>query len=143
MGSTDKLKMDEASTENPKVGKECTKVTFASESGWAGVVWQHPAGDWGDAPGGFDLTGASRLTFWARGNVGGEKVTIGIGNIAKPKIYHDTFTDKKELTLTKEWQQFELDLTGKDLTRIKSALYFTTASEGQPLAFFLDEITIK
>lgn len=143
MGSTDKLKMDEASTENPKIGKECTKVTFAGESGWAGVVWQHPAGDWGDAPGGFDLTGASKLTFWARGKSGGEKVTLGIGNISKPKIYHDTFTDKKELTLTREWQQFEIDLSGKDLTRIKSALYFTTASEGQGLTFFLDEITIE
>lgn len=143
MGNTEKLKMDEDSTENPKVGKECTKVTFASDSGWAGVVWQHPAGDWGDAPGGFDLTGATKLTFWARGNEGGEKVTLGIGNIAPPKVYHDTFTGKKELTLTTEWQQFEIDLTEKNLTRIKSALYFTTSANGKPLAFYLDEITIK
>ena len=143
MGNTEKLKMDEASTENPKTGKTCTKVTFASESGWAGVVWQHPAGDWGDAPGGFNLTGATKLTFWARGNTGGEKVTIGIGNIGKDKIYHDTFSGKKELTLTKDWQQFEIDLTGQDLTRIKSPLYFTTASAGKPATFYFDEITIQ
>jgi hypothetical protein len=143
MGNTEKLKMDEASTDNPKIGKECTKVTFASDSGWAGVVWQHPAGDWGDAPGGFDLTGAKKFTFWARGKAGGEKVTIGIGNIGSDKIYHDTFTDKKELALTTAWQQFEIDLTGQNLTRIKSALYFTTSADGKPLAFYLDEITIK
>jgi len=70
MGNTDKLKIDEASTENPKVGNECTKVPFSAESGWAGIVWQHPAGDWGDAPGGFDLTGATTLNFWIRGKLG-------------------------------------------------------------------------
>ncbi|MDA8968733.1 hypothetical protein N9F48_01575 [Akkermansiaceae bacterium] len=143
MGNTEKLKMDEAWTENPKVGKECTKVSFQSDSGWAGVVWQHPSGDWGDAPGGFDLTGATKLSFWARGNAGGEKVTIGIGNIGNDKVYHDTFADKKELTLGTEWQEFEIDLTGKNLTRIKSALYFTTSSTGQPQTFFLDGVTIQ
>ncbi|MDA7675154.1 hypothetical protein N8583_02135 [Akkermansiaceae bacterium] len=107
------------------------------------VVWQHPSGDWGDAPGGFDLTGATKLSFWARGNAGGEKVTIGIGNIGNDKVYHDTFADKKELTLGTEWQEFEIDLTGKNLTRIKSALYFTTSSTGQPQTFFLDGVTIQ
>ena len=143
MGNTAKLKMDEASTENPKVGKECTKISFQSESGWAGVVWQHPAGDWGDTPGGFDLTGASKLSFWARGAEGGEKVSIGIGNIGNDKRYHDTFSGKRDLTLTSEWQQFEIDLTGKNLTRIKSALYFTTSSDGKPKTFFLDGVIIQ
>jgi len=143
MGATDKLKLDEASTDNPKIGKECTKVTFASESGWAGIVWQHPAGDWGDAPGGFDLTGATTLSFWARGNTGGEKITLGIGNIGKEKIYHDTFSGKKDLTLTTDWQEFKIDLSGQDLTRIKSALYFTTSSTGKASTFYLDEIIIK
>jgi hypothetical protein len=27
------------------------------------VAWQHPADDWGDRRGGFDLTGAKRLVF--------------------------------------------------------------------------------
>ncbi len=143
MGHSTKLKIDEACTENPKIGNECTKITFASDSGWAGIVWQHPAGDWGDAPGGFDLSGASKLSFWARGTEGGEKVTIGIGNITPPKRYHDTFSAKKDLTLTKDWQQFQIDLRGKNLTRIKSALYFTTLSSGQSSSFFLDEITIQ
>ncbi len=143
MGDSTKLKLDEASTENPKIGKECTKVSFNGNSGWAGVVWQHPEGDWGDAPGGFDLTGAKKLSFWARGNAGGEKVTIGIGLINHEKVYHDTFSRKLELTLTDQWQNFEIDLTGKNLTRIKSALYFTTSADGKPLSFYLDDIIIE
>jgi hypothetical protein len=94
-------------------------------------------------PGGFDLTGATKLSFWARGAEGGEKVSIGIGNIGNDKRYHDTFSGKKDLTLTSEWQQFEIDLTGKNLTRIKSALYFTTSSDGKPQTFFLDGVIIQ
>jgi len=143
MGETAKLKMDEASTENPKVGKECTKVNFESKAGWAGVVWQHPGGDWGDAPGGFDLTGAKSFSFWARGKSGGEKVTVGIGLIKEDKKYHDSVSEKLDLTLTSEWQQFKIDLKEKDLSRVKTGLYFTTAADGAPVTFFLDEITIE
>lgn len=143
MGNTQKLKMDEASTDSPKVGKVCTKVSFDSTSGWAGVVWQHPAGDWGDAPGGFDLTGAREIGFWVRGGKGGEKVTLGIGNIGNDKVYHDTHFDNKELTLTTGWQHFKIELGGKNLTRIKSALFFSTAADGEPVTFYLDDVAIK
>jgi len=143
MGHTEKLRIDEASTDDPKVGEECTKVSFASESGWAGIVWQHPAGDWGDLPGGFDLTGASKLSFWIRGSTGGEKVTVGIGNIETKKPYYDTFSSSLDLTLTQDWQQFSIELAEKDLTRIKSALFLSTSSTGEPPSFFLDGVTIK
>ena len=143
MGETTKLKMDEASTDNPKVGGQCTKVSFNGTEGWAGVVWQHPAGDWGDAPGGFNLSGAKSLSFWARGKSGGEKVTVGIGLIKNDKKYHDSASEKLDLTLTGKWQHFKIDLAGKDLSRIKTGLYFTTASEGAPLSFYLDDITIE
>ncbi|MCH1509518.1 MAG: hypothetical protein L7T84_09960, partial [Akkermansiaceae bacterium] len=143
MGDTAKLKLDEAYTDNPKIGSECAKVNFNADAGWAGVVWQHPAGDWGDAPGGFNLTGAKKLSLWARGKSGGEKVTVGIGLINKEKPYHDTVSQKLDLTLTKQWQNFTIDLSGKDLTRIKTALYFTTNANGAPVEFHLDDITIE
>ena len=58
----------------PHSGKTCIRVDYQAGDGWGGVVWQSPANDWGDAPGGFDLTGAKALTFWARGAKGGEAV---------------------------------------------------------------------
>ena len=143
MGDTAKLKLDEASIDNPKVGSECAKVNFNADAGWAGVVWQHPAGDWGDAPGGFNLTGAKKLSLWARGKSGGEKVTVGIGLINEEKPYHDTISQKLDLTLTKQWQNFAIDLSGKDLNRVKTALYFTTSANGAPVEFYLDDITIE
>ena len=71
MGSTDSLKLDDTCEDQPHSGEHCTRVTFDRNDDWGGVVWQHPADDWGDKPGGFDLTGAKELTFWARGSSGG------------------------------------------------------------------------
>ena len=112
-------------------------------SGWAGVVWQHPSGDWGDAPGGIDATGAEVLSFWAKGKEGGEKLTVGIGVIGADKPYHDTVKESLDLTLTSEWVQHEIVLKGKDLSRVKSGLFFSTASNGKPYTFYLDEVVIK
>ena len=143
MGDTEKLTLEELSTENPKVGEHCIKLDFTADSGWAGVVWQHPSGDWGDAPGGIDATGAEVLSFWAKGKEGGEKLTVGIGVIGADKPYHDTVKESLDLTLTSEWVQHEIVLKGKDLSRIKSGLFFSTASNGKPYTFYLDEVVIK
>jgi hypothetical protein len=45
------------------------------EKGWAGLYWQHPDNNWGDEPG-VDLTGAKRISFYARGERGGEIVEV-------------------------------------------------------------------
>ena len=46
------------------------KVKYKAPGNWTGIAWQNPANDWGDLPGGYDLTGAKKLTFWARGEFG-------------------------------------------------------------------------
>ncbi len=66
MGSTDSLKVVLDSQENPQKGAHCIKVTYDRADEWAGVVWQNPENDWGDKAGGFDLSGATKMTFWAR-----------------------------------------------------------------------------
>ena len=75
---------------HPHSGKTCLKVGYTAADNWGGVVWQSPANDWGDQPGGLDLTGAKTLTFWARGAQGGEVVTFLFGLIGKDKTYPDT-----------------------------------------------------
>ena len=64
--------------------------TYTTNDNWGGVLWQSPANDWGDQPGGLNLTGAAALEFWVRGAAGGEKVNFVVGAIGKDKPYHDT-----------------------------------------------------
>src|SRR5258708_5639960 len=79
MGDYGDLKLDDSSTTDPADGKTCIKITYngkaAQGANWAGIFWQHPANNWGEKPGGFDLSSFKRLTFSSRGEQSGEKVT--------------------------------------------------------------------
>jgi len=61
MGNQAAIKMDVNCTEKPHSGTTCLKVRYTAPGDWGGVVWQDPANDWGDKPGGWDLTGANWL----------------------------------------------------------------------------------
>ena len=141
MGNTSAIKMDDASADALHAGKTCLKVSYSAADNWGGVVWQDSANDWGDHPGGWDLAGATRLTFRARGASGGEVVAFQFGLIGKDKTYSDSAGGRLEgVTLTKAWKSYTLDLKGKDLSRIKTGFCWTLAATGKPVTFYLDDI---
>ena len=143
MGSAQSLKLDHSCEEQPHSGSHCTRVTYERNDDWGGIVWQHPANDWGSLSGGFDLTGAKELSFWARGRKGGERVKFGLGIIGKDKPFHDSFKAEREYLLKEKWTQYSIDLEGEDLRRIKSGFFFTLAGQGAPIEFFLDRVEYK
>ena len=140
MGQAASVTMDEASAESPHAGATCLKITYAEAGNWAGVVWQSPANDWGDVDGGFDLTDAATLSFWVRGAAGGETVKFGYGLLGRDKKFYDTDKDEVEVTLSQKWKQVTLQLTGKQLSRVKTGFYWTLAGQGKPVTFYLDDI---
>ncbi len=141
MGDATAIQLDPACTEKPHSGKTCLRCDFTATKGWGGVVWQNPEQDWGDRAGGFDLSGAQRLAFWARGEKGGEIVTFQFGIIPREKKFFDTAKGQLEkVALTPDWKEYVIDVRGKDLTRIKTGFVWTLASGGQPVTFYLDDI---
>ena len=145
MGDTSGIMMDPKCTDNPKNGKTCLKVDYnKGTAGWAGVAWQNPANDWGDQPGGHDLTGATKLTFWVRGAKGGEKVSCGVGLIGADKKYPDSAkAEAKNQVLTTEWKQITIDLKDKDLKSVKTGFYWTLGAQGDTVTFYLDDIQFE
>lgn len=141
MGNQKGLKVDEKSTVQPHSGATCIRVEYREPSNWAGVVWQHPANDWGDRPGGWNLRNAKRLSFWARGAQGGEVVKFELGLYGRDKPFFDTArAGTGPVTLSAEWTRYTLELAGQDLTRIKSGFVFSLEAKGKPVEFFLDDI---
>jgi hypothetical protein len=111
MGNQGALKLDEACTDRPKAGKTCLRITYAAPDQWAGIVWQDPPNDWGDLPGGHDLRGARRLSFWARGGVGGEVISVELGIYGPDKKFPDSGRGKlADVRLSRDWQRFSMDL---------------------------------
>ena len=146
MGDYNAIKMDDNSKDNPYSGTTCIKFTYSGKyrqgAGWAGVYWQNPANNWGYTKGGFDLTGATKLTFWARGKEGGEVIdTFKMGGISGE--YPDSGSvDIGPITLTKEWKQYTMDLEGLDLSYISGGFCWTTSmlSNSENITFYLDDI---
>ncbi len=139
MGETSAIEMDAESKDSPHSGATCLKVAYTKSEGWGGVVWQHPANDWGSEPGGFDVSGASKLTFWARGADGGEIIKFGFGVIGADKPYADTAKKELKVTLTKAWTEYTIDVSGLNLSRVKTGFMWVIGGAGKPVNFFIDD----
>ncbi|MBW6513206.1 MAG: hypothetical protein K0B87_00400 [Candidatus Syntrophosphaera sp.] len=144
MGDYQALSMDAGSRVSPHSGDNCLEFRYAQSSSWAGVVWQDPPNDWGELPGGYDLTGAKQLTFWARGAFGGEIVNFGVGLLGPEKKFSDTLAAKLEaVKLTQDWKQYRISLKGKDLSRIKTPFYWSASGQKHSLTLYLDDIRFE
>ncbi len=150
MGDYGDLKVNDQYGVNPHSGTTCIQWKYSAKgangAGWAGVYWQNPANNWGAKKGGFDLTGATKLVFWARGEKGGEIIAeVGVGGITGK--YADT--DKVStgpIKLTTEWKQYEIDISKADLSYISGGFFWTAKAEDEPaggITFYLDDIRFE
>jgi hypothetical protein len=113
-----------------------------------------PVADFGMHDAGHDLTGATRLTWWARGEQGGETVEFGTAGLgySEEGIPEAPYPDSSPriampVLLTAEWQQFSLDLDGLDLSRIACGFEWVAAGWANPgaeeVVFFVDEVRFE
>jgi exo-beta-1,3-glucanase (GH17 family) len=149
MGDHIAVRMTEDWTGDPHDGKTCIRVTYggpvAGGVGWAGVYWQDPVDNWGTVPGpvGYDLRHATQLTFWVRGETGGERVQFLVGGIDGE--YGDSLNPAVKtpvLRLSTNWRQVTIDLTGVDLTHIIGGFGWVATGQDNPggATFYLDDI---
>ena len=148
MGDSD-LTMSGAYTPTPHGNGPCLRVTYKASGpkGWAGIYWQDPPNNWGDVPGraGYDLRGATRLTFWGKGEGGGERVhEFRVGGIVGRYPDSDVAT-LSNIRLTREWKQYTIDLSKKDLRHIIAGfgLFVNKAENSGGATIYLDDILFE
>ncbi|HAJ57092.1 MAG TPA: hypothetical protein DCL35_04910 [Candidatus Omnitrophica bacterium] len=146
MGDYSDIKIDNGSLESPYFGKTCVKIRYDNKASngarWAGVYWLNPANNWGALDGGFDLSRATRVTFWARGEKGGERIEeFKIGGIMNEYSDSDS-AGIGPVVLEREWKQYTIDLKGKDMSYILGGFAWATNLDVNPdgAVFYLDEI---
>lgn len=149
MGDYGDLKLNDNFTKDCVEGKSCIEIRYSAESkqgaNWSGMYWQHPANNWGNKPGGYDLTGYKRLTFWAKGAKGNEYISeFKIGGIT------GTFNDSDSVaigpvTLTKAWQKYTIDLKDRDLSKIIGGFCWAASKDDNfdGWTIYLDEIRFE
>lgn len=149
MGDYNDLRFFDVSTEQPHSGTTCLKITYLATGGrglnWAGMYWQEPLNNWGYAPGGYDLTGMKRLTFWARGLEGGEKIGVfAVGGI--DGTYPDSaYAAIRAVTLAKTWTLYTISLEHMNLQKISGGFAWAANrfDNAGPLTFYLDDIRFE
>ena len=142
------IKMDDAWTQECEEGKTCVKVIYdvacsAKSRRWAGVYWLNPADNWGDRKGGYNLTGAQKLVFWAKGEKGDEQVEFKTGGIGVNREFPDSDTAAiGPVILSKNWREYAIDLRDKDLSAISGGFAWVASvdANAESCVFYLDDI---
>src|SRR6185369_75287 len=101
-----------------------TRIDYKKGSkGWAGIYWQHPDGNWGDRIG-FSLVGAKQISFYAKGERGGEVVEFISGGISREgKPYQDGFRKSTgAVVLNSTWTKYVIDLSDLKDAQLSSVL---------------------
>lgn len=150
MGDIEDIEFDDAYDVNPHAGRTCIRIVYTAKSsrgkGWAGIYWQYPEHNWGTKPEGYDLTGAQRLVFWARAEQDGAKAEFKVGGITGQ--YPDSIRLPRStgvLTLTREWQRYEIKVADLDLTHVIGGFVWVTNRQSNPRGstIYLDEIRFE
>jgi hypothetical protein len=163
MGCTDKIDINPAYSIEPHSIPVCFKIEFLTScsKGFAGVYWTNTADDtganWGQYPG-IDLSRRrfTRLSFWAKGQNGGEIIEFGSGGINNTLNdpnkfrYKDNYNKKypeegKNVVLTNGWHQYSISLVGEDLSSVIGGFYWSVNWRANPtgVTFYLDDIKFE
>jgi hypothetical protein len=134
----------------------CYRITYrpqapttAGNPAWAGVYWLAPQDNWGQKPGRKIQPGATAVTFYAAGAVGGEAVAFRAGGVQNAMFaYQDTFRVEQSFTLTTTMTPYTLDLTGQTYDAVIGGFAWivvtfdaaTWAPGAAPIVFYLDDI---
>lgn len=146
-------------------GATAIRCEFKPASAFGGFYFQNgtlagtgaPQPNFGTTPNaGVDLTGATALTFWARGALGNEKIDFFVGGIGydpatqvQTAPYPDSAPRTPALgslfTLSPGWQKFTIDLTGRPMNYVLAGFGWVADNTHNPAGavFFLDDIQFE
>jgi len=149
MGDHGDLKYNGTSSDNPHSGNTCIKINYCAcayqGARWAGIYWQNPTNNWGNIDGGYNLSNATKLTFWARGAKGGERIEeFKVGGISGEYSDSDS-SGIGPIVLNKEWTQYTIDLKGRDMSYIIGGFCWVANIDMNPeeFDFYLDDIRFE
>ncbi len=152
MGDIGDLRVNENWKERPHTGVSCVKIIYSAKGsanlGWAGLYWFKDH-DKAAKEVAYNLKGAKKLKFWARGENGGENIDVfKVGGIKgqDPNSIPDSLSAQLgPVILTKDWMEYEIDLAKKDLAYVTGGFCWKAKAKDNKngCAFYLDDIRFE
>jgi hypothetical protein len=145
-GDLDVISTDEKWSTDFHSEPTCLKFVYSPNDqqgeGWAGRLWVDAS--YPKYSSGVSLADVEKLTFWARGDKGGERVEFRVGGaaISDPQPSFTTHV----VTLSEKWQSFTIDFTDRsNLDYVFCGFSWLTTQELNPngCTFYLDYIQFE
>ena len=143
MGNHKAISVDLKSTEEVYSGTSALKLSYKDSDNWYGLGLVTPADDWGDIEGGYDLSGATKFSFWAKASENKLTATIGFGLIKNDKAFPDSVIERKDIKLTTKWKKYTLKLDHQDMSCIRSGLVIFSSANGLPHQIYIDDVVFE
>lgn len=143
MGNYEAIEVDVQHTEEVYAGEAAIRISYQDKSGWYGLGFVDPPNDWGEILGGYNLSGAKTLRFWAKASYDNLPIKIGLGLLEDDRTFHDTDKKMVEIVLTREWQPYTIKVKRLDLSCIRSGLVLFASGEGLRYQIYLDEVRFE
>ncbi len=139
-------------------GASCERFTYRRGGVWGGIFWWPPACGASGTPAAWDnvrsgncginvldtggFSAVNRLTFWARGESGGEVIEFKIG---ASDVFPKPGRSSGRKSLTSDWQQYEIPLNNIDMTRAVGLFVWVARDIDNPqgAVFYLDDIQFE
>jgi exo-beta-1,3-glucanase (GH17 family) len=158
MGDIAAISFDDCSQQEHDWADRTVKVQYLpspeDERGWAGIYWLYPENNWGVARGHNlqELGEYAQLRFSAKSDQTGAQVRFFVGG-----VYSDTYRyldsipeplqaleadSKGFVSLSTEWQEYHIDLTGADLSNVIGGFGWAAERNRTPngVTFYIDNI---
>jgi hypothetical protein len=143
MGDMKFMKVDTENKDRVHSGMSCLKISYDNTGGWFGLGLVDPPDDWGDKPGGYNVTGATKYSFWAKASSENVTGTFGYGLVDKGKPYYDTDKKSIKINLTTEWKKYEINISKEDLRCIRSGFVLYSGGNGEAFSIWIDDIVFE
>jgi exo-beta-1,3-glucanase (GH17 family) len=154
IGDVQNIDLFQCDRSDPHKGEMSSRITFplSGNLGWGGIYWL-PDGKW-EGPG-INILRMLRVpenssivvTFWARGENGGETVRFKVGGVGSGNDSIEFPVETEWIVLENVWKQYTIDLVDKDLSNVVGGFCWVADKRRnlgkRAIIFFLDSIEYK
>lgn len=148
IGAKRRIRLEKAEPTQAHSPPDAWRIEFDKKGGFAGICWKNRAGNEGEAPGD-DLSAAGyrRISFWAKGEAGGEIVEFRAGGLGNVKTrYRETFdVTAGKLKLGTSWTEYSIYVSNADLSSVMTPFCALFHQEDNPekTVIYLDDIQYR
>ena len=148
VGANRRFHLDKTNATDAHSPPDAWKITFEARGGFGGFCWKNRAGNEGEVAGdNLSAGGYRRISFWARGEKGGEVAEFRAGGLGNVKTRHRDSLDVStgKIKLGAGWHDYSIFVKDADLSSVMTPFCVLMYREdnAQDAVVYVDDIEYR